>query len=65
MNRMKKVLTLLLTLALLLSFAACGGVGGSTAESLNFHNTQTVEGVVKAIGLDKCKLCTYCWNGKE
>ncbi len=26
---------------------------------------QTVDGVVKAIGIDKCKLCTYCWNGKE
>ncbi len=26
---------------------------------------QTVEGLQKAIGLDKCKLCTYCWNGKE
>ncbi len=26
---------------------------------------QTVEGVIKAIGMDKCKLCTYCWNGKE
>ncbi len=26
---------------------------------------QTVEGVVKAIGLEPCKLCTYCWNGKE
>ncbi len=26
---------------------------------------QTIEGVVKAIGLDPCKLCTYCWNGKE
>ena len=25
---------------------------------------QTVEGVVGAIGIDKCKLCTYCWNGK-
>ena len=31
-------------------------------DSLGF---QTVEGVIKAIGLDKCKLCTYCWNGKE
>ena len=31
-------------------------------DSLGF---QTVDGVVKAIGLDKCKLCTYCWNGKE
>ena len=26
---------------------------------------QTIEGVVNAIGMDKCKLCTYCWNGKE
>ena len=26
---------------------------------------QTVDGVVKAIGLNPCKLCTYCWNGKE
>ena len=26
---------------------------------------QTIDGVVKAIGMDKCKLCTYCWNGKE
>lgn len=31
-------------------------------ESLDF---QTLEGVCKAIGIDKCKLCTYCWNGKE
>ena len=26
---------------------------------------QTIEGVVNAIGMDRCKLCTYCWNGKE
>ena len=26
---------------------------------------QTLEGVVKAIGLPPCKLCTYCWTGKE
>jgi amidophosphoribosyltransferase len=26
---------------------------------------QTIEGVVNAIGIDKCKLCTYCWDGKE
>ena len=30
--------------------------------SLDF---QSLDGVVEAIGLDKCKLCTYCWNGKE
>ena len=26
---------------------------------------QSLEGVIKAIGLDPDKLCTYCWNGKE
>ncbi len=26
---------------------------------------QSLEGVIKSIGLDPCKLCTYCWNGKE
>ncbi len=26
---------------------------------------QTLEGIVEAIGLDKCQLCTYCWDGKE
>ncbi len=25
---------------------------------------QSLEGTIKAIGLDPCKLCTYCWNGK-
>ena len=30
-------------------------------DSLGF---QTADGVVKAIGLEPCKLCTYCWNGK-
>lgn len=26
---------------------------------------QSLEGVIKSIGLESCKLCTYCWNGKE
>ena len=26
---------------------------------------QSLEGVVKAIGLNPCDLCTYCWDGKE
>ncbi len=26
---------------------------------------QSLEGLVEAIGLEPCKLCTYCWNGKE
>ena len=31
-------------------------------DSLGF---QTMDGVIKAIGIEPCKLCTYCWNGKE
>ena len=31
-------------------------------DSLEF---QSLEGVIEAIGLEPCKLCTYCWNGKE
>ncbi|MBE5815077.1 MAG: amidophosphoribosyltransferase [Clostridiales bacterium] len=26
---------------------------------------QSIEGLVEAIGIEPCKLCTYCWNGKE
>ena len=26
---------------------------------------QSLEGVIKSIGLPACQLCTYCWNGKE
>ena len=26
---------------------------------------QSLEGVIEAIGLEPCKLCTYCWTGKE
>ena len=31
-------------------------------ETLEF---QTLDGVCEAIGIDRCKLCTYCWNGEE
>ncbi len=36
-------------------------------EKFNFHSLdfQTLEGIIKSIGLPKCKLCTYCWDGKE
>lgn len=36
-------------------------------EKLNFASLefQSVEGVIKSIGLEPCKLCTYCWTGKE
>ena len=26
---------------------------------------QSLDGIIQAIGLPECKLCTYCWNGKE
>ena len=26
---------------------------------------QSLEGLMKSIGVEPCKLCTYCWNGKE
>ena len=31
-------------------------------ESLEF---QSIEGLIESIGLEPCKLCTYCWTGKE
>ncbi|HBN12566.1 MAG TPA: amidophosphoribosyltransferase [Clostridiales bacterium] len=31
-------------------------------ESLEF---QSLEGLTEAIGIEPCKLCTYCWTGKE
>ncbi|MBQ6937348.1 MAG: amidophosphoribosyltransferase [Clostridia bacterium] len=36
-------------------------------EKLNFASLefQSVEGVIKSIGIEPCKLCTYCWTGKE
>ena len=36
-------------------------------EKFNFSSLefQSIEGTMKAIGLEPCKLCTYCWNGKE
>jgi len=39
----------------------------SISEKFGFASLefQTLEGVIKAIGLPPEKLCTYCWNGKE
>lgn len=35
-------------------------------EKLHFASLefQSIEGIIEAIGLEPCKLCTYCWNGK-
>jgi len=30
--------------------------------TLEYHS---LDGLLDSIGIDKCKLCTYCWNGKE
>ncbi len=36
-------------------------------EKLHFKSLefQSIDGIVEAIGIDKCNLCTYCWDGKE
>ncbi|MEG0156910.1 MAG: amidophosphoribosyltransferase [Anaerovoracaceae bacterium] len=36
-------------------------------EKLNFDSLkfQELDELLNAIEVDKCKLCTYCWNGKE
>jgi len=36
-------------------------------EKMNFESLefQSLDGIIKAIGIDKCKLCTYCWTGEE
>ena len=31
-------------------------------DSLRYH---TIEDLIEAIGLEPCKLCTYCFDGKE
>ena len=35
-------------------------------QKLNFASLeyQTLDGIIEAIGIDRDKLCTYCWNGK-
>lgn len=37
------------------------------AKNLNFESIefQSLDGLIKSIGIDPCKLCTYCWTGKE
>lgn len=36
-------------------------------EKMHFSSLefQSIDGIIKAIGIEPCKLCTYCWNGKE
>ncbi len=39
----------------------------SICKQMNFSSLefQSLSGVIESIGLEPCKLCTYCWNGKE
>ena len=39
----------------------------SICEEMGFDSLgyQTLDGLLEAIGLDKDKVCTYCWTGKE
>ena len=39
----------------------------SICDKLGFHSLgyQSLEGLLDAIGLDRDKVCTYCWTGKE
>lgn len=36
-------------------------------EKFGFHSLgyQSLDGLLEAIGLDRDKVCTYCWNGRE
>lgn len=36
-------------------------------KELNFTSLQFIrlDDMLEAVGIDKCKLCTYCWNGEE
>ena len=30
--------------------------------SLHYHR---LDDMLESVGVEPCKLCTYCWNGKE
>lgn len=36
-------------------------------KELNFTSLRfnRLDDMLEAVGIEKCKLCTYCWNGKE
>ena len=40
---------------------------GKLCEKLHLKTIefQSLEGIIEAIGIEPCKLCTYCWTGKE
>jgi len=36
-------------------------------EKLNFTSLRyhRLDDMIASVGIDKCKLCTYCWDGRE
>lgn len=36
-------------------------------QDLDFNSLkfQRLEDLLESVGIDRCKLCTYCWDGKE
>ena len=36
-------------------------------EQLNFTSLRyhRLDDMMESVGIDKCKLCTYCWDGRE
>ena len=39
----------------------------SICEQMGFDSLgyQSLDGMLEAIGIDREKVCTYCWNGRE
>jgi len=40
-------------------------IAGVTFRFIDTAGIRDTQDKIEAIGVDKCKLCTYCWNGKE
>ena len=50
-----------------LAVAALGAEGRSELTGVHHidRGYQSLEGLLESIGLDRDKVCTYCWNGRE
>ena len=42
-------------------------IARAICEKLGFDSLgyQSIDGLLEAIGIDRDKICTYCWTGKE
>ena len=47
--------------------SAAGCMLRAICEKLGFDSLgyQSLDGLLEAIGIDRDKICTYCWTGKE